>query len=386
MDRVQLEQVIDAGRSAALNCIEIGVTIPDTDPIGKLFRNEALNRSIFFKVMEQITSLHHTISIVQTLIYFPYNTRNVYEGGDSILFDDPAFHRLMKVKTAVDTKTRQGQMDYVMDLEIIEMLHSLPALDPFLFKSKAEQLDLLDRVHPNYFNIDATEWEAIRRPIRQKILLLVRSAFEGHMTSDLAARQMDKMAERFLEKIWEAKDIKGIEPFVNAMNVAPDKAPQLFFAWKAICFYQSQFENHKAELKSFFSWIGDDTLARPMDVMRLNRAERERLERRLAALRARIRHSYQKVIKILRTYEDSYRVFVEQHEPQPFREFLSSADDHYQEIAACLSAASHAAKIWREKTLRYGDRLNYEHYRSLIRSLCVLFDAKVHVTDARAAD
>ena len=384
MDRSQLGQIIDAGRSSALNCLAIGQTVPDADPIGKLFRNEALNRAMFFKVMEQITSLHHTVSIVQTLIYFPYNLDNVYEGGDSILFDDPNFHRLMQVKMDINTKSRQGQINYVMDLELIEMIHSLPSLDPFLFKSRAEQLDLLDRIHPNYFNIDEAEWEQIRGPIRAKILKLVKGAFAGEDAAKAQDKRLDVLANRFLDKIWEAKDVRGIEDFVRSMDIPPHDAPELFFAWKAVCYYQSQFQKRQALLRAFFTWIGDDALARPIDISRLTRGDRDRLERDLAALRGRIRQSYQKIVTILRTYEDSYQQFVDKHEPKAFKEFLASADDHYQEIAACLSAASHAASIWRDTTERYGDRLNYDKHRGLLNTLCILFDAKVHVSEIRA--
>ncbi|MEK9660817.1 MAG: PAS domain-containing protein [Alphaproteobacteria bacterium] len=36
------------------------------------------------------------------------------------------------------------------------------------------------------------------------------------------------------------------------------------------------------------------------------------------------------------------------------------------------------------RTERYGERLNYETYRNLLNTLCILFDAKVHVSDIRA--
>jgi hypothetical protein len=345
MDRAQLAQIIDAGRSSALNCLAIGQSITDGDPIGKMFRNEALNRCMFFKVMEQITSLKNTISIVQTLIYFPYNIDNVYEGGDSILFDDPSFHRLMQTKMDIDPKSRKGQIDYVLDLELVEMIHALPSLDPFLFKSKAEQLDLLDRVHPNYFNIDEKEWEKIREPIRTKILTLVRCAFSGVNAEDA---QLDKLANRFLDKIWEAKDVDGIEDFVRSMEIPADQAHDLFFAWKAVCFYQAQFQKFQPELRAFFAWIGDDAKVRPVDAMARPRGDRTALAHDIAELRIRIRQSYQKIVRILRLYEDSYRQFVEEGEPKPFKEFLASADDHYHEIAACLSATTQAAAFWRE--------------------------------------
>lgn len=383
MDRDQLGQIIDAGRTSALNCLEIGKTIPADDPIGLMFRNEALNRSTFFKVMEQITSLHHTISIVQTLIYFPYNLGNVYEGGDSILFDDPSFHRLMQVKVEIDTKSRQGQINYVMDLELIEMIHSLPSLDPFLFKSKAEQLDLLDRIHPNYFAIGEKEWERIRRPIRDTILKLVKAAFGDAAAAD--EKRFEKLANRFLDKIWEARDVRGIEDFVRSMDVPPQQAPEMFFAWKAVCFYQDQFDQQQDQFKAFFDWLADDSLTRPLDIDRLSRPDRERIDHNLAALRVRVRQSHQKVVGILMKYEESYQRFVERHEPKGFKEFLGSAERHYQEIAACLSAATHATKVWRETIDRYGERLNVELYRQLMNTLSILFDTKVHANEERKA-
>lgn len=385
MDRFQLSQIIDAGRSSALNCLEIGNAIPADDPTGKMFRNEALNRSIFFKVMEQITSLHHTISIVQTLIYFPYNLDNVYEGGDSILFDDPSFHRLMQVKMDIDTKSRQGQIDYVMDLELIEMIHSLPSLDPFLFKSKAEQLDLLDRIHPSYFNISEQEWERIRRPIREKILVLVQSAFKNQIGEEISDKQMNVLTERFLNKIWEARDVKGIEPFINAMSIKPEKAPDIFFAWKAVCFYQAEFERRLPVIRDLLVWLNDNSLAQPIDAGRMVRSERQRLEAERDKVRERARYSLQKIISTLHQYEDSYKHFVENGEPYLFKEFLASADDHYQEIAACLSAATHATKAWGEAIEKYGEHLNQAKYTALMRTLAILFDAKIHNPELRAA-
>ncbi|MBT4907607.1 MAG: hypothetical protein HON62_12065, partial [Rhodospirillaceae bacterium] len=177
MDRGSLSKVINAGRSTAFNVYDIGRRIPAHDPVGKLFRNKTLNETMFFKIMERNETQYHTVSTVQTLMYFPYNLGNVYEGGDSILFDDPGFNRMLRVKTGADSKSEESQVDYVMDLEILEMIYSLPTLDPFLLKSKSEQLDLDDRIHPFYFNISEEDWGRIRSPIRTKIRTLVRRAY-----------------------------------------------------------------------------------------------------------------------------------------------------------------------------------------------------------------
>src|SRR3546814_7331694 len=90
MDRSELMNVINAGRSSAFNVYEIGRNIAPDDPIGPLFRNRTLNSTLFFKIMERDDSHYNAISTVRTVIYFPYNLANVYEGGDSALFDDPS--------------------------------------------------------------------------------------------------------------------------------------------------------------------------------------------------------------------------------------------------------------------------------------------------------
>ena len=56
MDRAELMQLINSGRSLAFNCHDIGSRISPDDGNGKLFSNTALNNSLFFKTMTRNTS------------------------------------------------------------------------------------------------------------------------------------------------------------------------------------------------------------------------------------------------------------------------------------------------------------------------------------------
>ncbi len=374
MDRGSLSKVINAGRSTAFNVYDIGRRIPASDPVGRLFRNKTLNETLFFKIMERNETQYHTVSTVQTLMYFPYNLGNVYEGGDSILFDDPGFNRMLRVKTGADSKSEESQVDYVMDLEILEMIYSLPTLDPFLLKSKSEQLDLDDRIHPFYFNISEEDWKRIRSPIRTKIRTLVRRAYTGE--GDVSVEKMEQHVSRFLSKIWEAKDIEGIEDFVRSMDIPEDRAPELFFAWKAICYYQVQFEDFLPQMKSFFSWLGDDKLAIPVDWVRLMPDDRDRVEYSLLGLRDKVRDTYRSIKLVLGNYEQSYRAFINDNQPRAFKDFLSTADEDYTNLATCLSANVHALNIWSKTIDTYGKRLRYEQFNELTDTLSILFDMR----------
>ncbi|MBT5945313.1 MAG: hypothetical protein HOK98_14570 [Rhodospirillaceae bacterium] len=375
MDRGSLSKVINAGRSTAFNVYDIGRRIPAHDPVGKLFRNKTLNETMFFKIMERNETQYHTVSTVQTLMYFPYNLGNVYEGGDSILFDDPGFNRMLRVKTGADSKSEESQVDYVMDLEILEMIYSLPTLDPFLLKSKSEQLDLDDRIHPFYFNISEEDWGRIRSPIRTKIRTLVRRAYMAEEAS-VSVEKMEQHVSRFLSKIWEAKDIEGIEDFVRSMDIPADRAPELFFAWKAICYYQVQFEDFLPQMKSFFSWLGDDKVAIPVDWVRLMPDDRDRVEYSLLGLRDKVRDTYRSIKLVLGNYEQSYRAFINDNQPRAFKDFLSTADEDYTNLATCLSANVHALNIWSKTIDTYGTRLRYEQFNELFDTLSILFDMR----------
>ena len=374
MDRMELSKIINAGRSTAFNVFEIGQRIPADDPIGKLFRNKTQNNTLFFKLMERNSSQYNTISTVQTLLYFPYNLNNVHEGGDSILFDDPNFNKALQIKTGADSKSEESQIDYVMDLEILEMIYSLPTLDPFLLRSKSEQLDLDDRIHPNYYMISEDDWKRIRSPIRTKIRTLVRRAYTKQ--GSVASEKIEQHVTRFLAKIWEAKDIEGIEDFVKSMEIPPDRAPELFFAWKAICYYQVQFDDYLPRLKTFFAWLGDDKAPIPIDWVRLIPEDRDRVEYSLLGLRDKVRDTYRSIKVVLDNYEQSYRSFIELNQPRAFKDFLSHADDDYTNLATCLSANIHALEMWTRMMSRHGKRLRYEQFNEMVDTLSILYDMR----------
>jgi len=49
MNRSQLRNMIESGRAVALDCCAIGKSIEKDDPIGQLFTNDMLNKSVILK-------------------------------------------------------------------------------------------------------------------------------------------------------------------------------------------------------------------------------------------------------------------------------------------------------------------------------------------------
>ncbi len=268
MDRQQLARAIDVGRSSALNCFEMTKdirkqinSIDKDDPRKNLFANSILNDGIYFKVIETSQISGQLVYSVETLAYFPYNLENIYEGGDSVLFSDPKFFAKLYDKTGIDTRSEEDQKKIEHVRPILEMIEALPTLDPFLLKSKAQQLGIEDRIHPSYFNISLDDWRRIQAPIRKKISDLVLRALGGDGDEDDPA--IEQHVSKFLAKIWEARDVDGIEDFVESLEIPVEKAPELFFAWKAICFYQVQFQTISQHLKTLYAWCNSRCKTRP---------------------------------------------------------------------------------------------------------------------------
>jgi hypothetical protein len=144
MDRQQLARAIDVGRASTLNCFDttkdiagIAAEISDDDPRGPMFRNRYLNDSIVFKVVESTVVRGKRTYGIETLVYFPYNQNNIYEGGDSILAIDSRRADKLNQKCSLNPDDESRIDDYHWDMNMIDMVDSLPTLDPFLLKCKA---------------------------------------------------------------------------------------------------------------------------------------------------------------------------------------------------------------------------------------------------------
>ena len=366
--RSQLRNIIDSGRSIAIDCYAIGKTIDDKEKIGRLFKTDVMNKTVVFKRFQSGGKRKDGPITVDTTVYFPYDFDKAYDGGESISLNEESFQKTLALKISHGTASKEMMTRIAQDLKILHLFESLHSLDPFIFRSKAEQTGIDKIVHPAYFAMSAAEWQAIREPIREKIARLVSKALGGGQ-----GNAQDTHIERFLTKIWEAKDIDGIEPFIKAMQIDAERAPEIFFAWKAVCYYQVRYNEFLAELKDLFRWVGNNTLCFPSDFVTLRYEEKKRIENLREALRARMRDSYIVANKVLKEYEESYNLFVHEGRPQGFMSFLQNSDASYLSLASNVSIATHSINLWKWYLEHYGESMPNEQFSEVFDGLNNLF-------------
>ena len=378
MDRSQLRNMIESGRAIALDCYAIGKTIEADDEIGKLFKTDILNKSILMKRYEPALATARQDILINTVVYFPYDFDNPYEGGESIDYNGFGFPGLLLDKIAQGFATPELTAQVDSDIEVMSLIDSMHSLDPFMFKSKAEQQDKEDDIHPAYFAISEAEWDKIRLPIREKISKLVTKALGGDDGSEGVAEKLarEQYVERFLMKIWQAKDIEGIEPFVKAMQIEPHRAPEIFFAWKAVCYYQVRFQELGEDLRTFFQWVGNNELCFPLDTLGMSEDEKESILERRERLRVKIREAHIKANHVITEYENSYNQFIVDDKPQLFMAFLENSANSYLNLAAHVSSATHSINLWKFYMSRFGGQLRRAQFMELFDGLTMLNSIK----------
>ncbi len=100
------------------------------------------------------------------------------------------------------------------------------------------------------------------------------------------------------------------------MQIDADRAPEIFFAWKAVCYYQVRFGDLLEELKALFKWVGSNTLCCPSDYVALRHDDKKRIEGLRENLRMKLRDSYIEANRVLAEYEESYNLFVHEGKQQ----------------------------------------------------------------------
>ncbi len=373
MDRSQLRNMIESGRAIALDCYAIGRSIADDDPIGRLFRNDILNKSVLLKRYEKALPTARQSMIVNTVVYFPYDFDNAYDGGESLNFNDGGFHNALAFKIANGNPTKELTERIGEDMKLLNLFASMHSLDPFLFKSRAEQADMDAGIHPDYFAISNDEWDKIRLPIREKIAKLVSKALGDTGGGTAANLAREQYIERFLTKIWQAKDVEGIEPFVKAMQIPPEKAPEVFFAWKAVCYYQVRFSELLDQLKTMFQWVGHNQLCFPLDFVSLSPEEQQQIKARREVLREKMREGYIAANQVIAEYERSYNQFVHEDRPQMFMSFLGNSENSYLGLAAHVSIATHSVNLWKWYVEQYGAEMRHVQFIELFDGLKSLY-------------
>jgi hypothetical protein len=339
-----LKPMLDAGSSRVFNCNALTRRVLEKDPNAqRLFRTPPLNNVVLIKdAVPESERKGPRCPPVGTKLYFPFNEADIYEGGRTIFLHDP--HLQQSIIDNFGQSATMTKEALAEDLRILEILDSLPSLDPFLMKDVFQRSGIA--VNEAYFEITADQWKEIEVFILQRFEPLAKAAFPDAMHSDEKARQL-------VEKIWEAKDATALDPLIQAFRLPPDKALEIFAAWKGINFYAYQYSRVQPKLVEIAKWLKGIEV--PFGA--IPNEERTKLLATMEAVKDQLRREWHGVDQILREYTEGYeKMFTQKGSSAEFLGFLRNSSKAYWSLGSGLGKTSHAAYCWQILTGRFQAR------------------------------
>ena len=341
-----------------------------------LFRTDYLNRLIVVKEAHAIRSNPRyggkRISVgtkpIGTKLYFPYDTENIYGGGQSIFADSTNLECVLADHAGFqDTGINEGS---ARDLQIIECLDNVPSLDPFLVKDKLDIEGI--KVNDHYFNIPHEEWQDIQKFVSDKFKPIISFVFPNNKNED------HRRAKILINKLWNTKDLDSLMPIVEAFDLPIDEASGIFSAWKGILYYDYEYSKSIEDWKICLEWLTNCTS--PTDFV-----DNER-KSFLLMLVKKVRDQYREAWKELKSILDSYHrsydlLFVNRQSPDPFIKFMRNAVKSYWVLGSRMSAIHHSVSVWEILTSDWpARRLKYDQLFNLIEIQNGIFDNSCEVT------
>jgi hypothetical protein len=356
-----LRYTLDSGSARIFNCLGITQAIlaePQNGVTSRLFfENRPLNFTVFIKDLNpnyRRDDENSDEKPIGTKLYIPFDMNNIYAGGKSIFASERGFRNA--VAELIGTGGHVQPDAIARDLRLIEMLDSMPALDPFLVRDMmlSNGMGMDDR----YFHIAEAEWSRIKDHIRQRIRPMVSLALpDGVMHSE------ERMSE-MVDTIWRATDMRKLEPLIRAFLLPVERTSEIFYAWKGIAFFEYHYMQLSESAIQFARWLQEDAVPSHS----VKQEEQQGLDMLRDAVRAKLKGHWSRATSILKEYNYSYeKLFKQRGSAVDFMNFMASAPEHFWFLGDAIIRLQHAIETWDRMTgLSPERRLESENLRLML--------------------
>ncbi|WPZ35295.1 hypothetical protein T8K17_03930 [Thalassobaculum sp. OXR-137] len=281
---------------------------------------------------------------IATFLYIPFDVDDIAGGGNSL---DLSVYRGRAEALFHLTGFRQDEEGRAIarDRRLIELIEELPSLDPFLLRDRLETDGI--KAPEAYFEISESEFQEIKKYILGKFKPITTRVVDP--TSPKAA----EVAEQFILKLWQGKDLDYLAPITQVFRIDPEQAGEIYYSWKGVTYYEFQYKRGQRTLLGFADWLHTKGAVPSHYVKASVRQELEAKARQVAGAFARhLKNSSE----ILRIYNQAYEdLFVRGGDARPFIEFLKDSSTLFWDIAASISAMNHGVAVWRQHTAKSTD-------------------------------
>ena len=323
--KTKLDSTLGTKSSWIFNCNRVTRRLNKSDAKSSLFMTPGLNYLVLTKEMlTRDDPRRLDASPIGTKLYLPFEADSPEKGGRTILIHHPQLPSFL----AETLGLKEGDT-FENDLTILRTIDELPTLDGFLLRD-ALSLEGIS-VNEEYFEVSPEERGAIQKFIRGKMELLVRAAFGGAKTDPSKVTQL-------IDKVWEAKDLRALEPLIAALRCPNGEALAMFAAWKGIMFYSFDYFRSEEGRKALALWLNKNS----NPSLGLPKEYAQYIRERVQGVIQRVRHHWVSVDTVLKQYNQLYDNFVTSMNPAGVIDFLRNAQETSCSVGVSLGKMSQA--------------------------------------------
>ena len=294
------------------------------------FRSGLLNRSIILKHRLRRNEREHGVQMrsVATKVILPIDHSDLGVGGQYFFIGQAGYAEILKHVT-----NQRGQIDE-RDKRMLEILDTLPSLDPFLMRERLKE----DGFSPAqcYFDLSEADTKRIYDFLRTEIEPLIGASF-GDL--DVA---IDHKTAKFAQKILNNADDEDLEPLRLSMGMSRSEFDEGLFCWKGFIYYKWALNQVLPNVRPVADEIAT---VRTSDALVGDRALY--VTRVRADLQKAIADACRTVNASLNLYDRAFRDLAHNGQPQAFREFLLEAPAMFYALGERMGAVQHIVSFWR---------------------------------------
>jgi hypothetical protein len=342
MQRDILKQYLRAGPSRRFDIALFTGKLPkDSPPEAYMFANAFLNGCILFKWVD----LDHSQSgdpckLINTLIYLPYDAQRPGDGGESLVFSDESFLRLLEHKVSA----REMGAALAHDIERLRILDSLPTFSPFVVELAFQRAGI--DIPEAYLQLTPEVREKLTAHLKGRLRPLIVAAYRR------SAMNVEKAVEDLTVKLFCLRDIAEVMPLIEALQLPADIAQDVLNAWIGIAYFEYEYASLQSSLKHFAGWM----MHHAQSAEPLTRQDREYVSSLCNAIRQRVRVDWNGIVSISTQYRETYDEMVFRGNLEPFVRFLQTAQSSYWRMGEVLGRLEQAVLVWKHFTRFFGDR------------------------------
>jgi hypothetical protein len=294
------------------------------------FHDVNLNRAILVKhrLRTDESYLLPRSQPVATKIIFPFDVTFLKSGGRSIFVGQTGFKEVMDEFLGPSTSETRA------DLDLLDLIETLPSLDPFLLK---EHLGRHGR-HPAdcYFDISVADMKRMRSFVGEEIGELISKSF-GSAQSGVDSEEVAKLVDALMAQ--DADD--RLDPLRLTLGLDGRAFRDGVFSWKGFLYYKWQFGETAKKLNRVISELdlvrfGDNPSTSAIEALGSQRKK----------LRKSIRTAARECTAVLSLYDDAFRDLVDRGKVAAFKKFLLEAPRLFIDLGSSMGNISHIVSYW----------------------------------------